>query len=279
MSLLRKIFMNDGAGNPLNSYFNKATGKYSLDIHDADVHTRIINKYLHQHTSTQTTLANPVSGDGSQYTIDVVDATGFAVGDYLHINTSTIETTHPIIISSSPALPTSGPATFTLDRRLDFSHAAGDEVIKSIVNMAPLVGTLANPQEYFTGPAPGEVWHLTRLLFEMTHATAGDLGKFGNLTALTNGAVLRARINGQYGTFTNWKTNSNMKTDMFDVEFDLRSGGGGDYGTSGRGTFKEAGAIIRLDGDTDDRVELYIQDDISGLITYTMKLQGHLEDG
>lgn len=251
----------------------------SNNIHDADVHTQIVNQYLHQHTAVSTTLAS--ASAASDYQIDIADATGFAVGDYLHIDTTTIETTHPVIISSSPALPTTGPVTLTLDRRLDKAHAIGDEVRKSIVNMALAgqVGTLASPQEYWIGPPAGEIWHLTRILFEMTHSTAGDLGLFGNLAALTNGTVLRARNNGAYGTLTNWKTNANIKTDMFDVVFDARSGGGGAFGTTGRGTFTNAGAILRLDGDTDDRLEVYIQDDITAMVSFTMKGQGHVEVG
>jgi hypothetical protein len=113
----------------------------------------------------------------------------------------------------------------------------------------------------------------------MTHGSAGDLGLFGNLAALTNGVLLRAKINGNYGTLTNWKTNANIKTDMFDVVFDNRSGGGGTWGTTGRGTFREAGAVLRLDGDTADQFELYVQDDLTTLLTFTMKVQGHLESG
>lgn len=253
------------------------TYRGALNVHDADVHTEVINKLMHQHTDIVTTLTTPTAGDGSEYQIGIQDATGFTDGDYIHINTTTIETTHPVLLSSVPALPTTGPAVFTLDRRLDRSHIVGDEVRKSIVNMALQIGTLAAPQEYWIAPPPGEVWHITRLLFYMTHDLSGDLGKFGGIPALTNGILLRAKINGQYGTLSNWKTNGDMKTDMFDVVFDARSGGQGDFGTSGRGTFKEAGVVIRLDGDTNDRIELYVQDDITSIISFMMKMQGHKE--
>jgi hypothetical protein len=113
----------------------------------------------------------------------------------------------------------------------------------------------------------------------MSHAGAGDLSLFGGIPALTNGCLMRARIDGQYGTLTNWKTNENMKSDMYDVEFDARSGGGGSYGTSGRGSFDRTGAVVRLDGATNDRLEFYVQDDLTALATFTMKAQGHLEQG
>jgi len=264
--------LTDGFGNPLSSYFQQETGSHVLSIHDADVHTQIINRLIHQHTTVITTLTVATSGDGTENQITVASVVGFAIGDHIHVNTTSIETTHPVILAINGNV-------FQLDRYLDRAHAIGDEVIKVFVNMSPQIGTLAAPREYWTGPPPGEVWHITRLLFEMTHGLAGDLGKFGGIDALINGVLLRARNNGQYGTFTNWKTNGNIKTDMFDVVFDARSGGQGSFGTSGRGTFTNTGAIVRLDGDTNDRIELYVQDDLQLLDSFTMKIQGHLEVG
>lgn len=260
------IALFDGSGNPISSF------RGALDIHDADVHNVVINQYIHQHATPTTTLA--VDSASNDYEITVASAVGFAVGDYLHINTTSQETTHPRITAIVGNV-------FTLDRRLDKPHLTGDEVSKAIVDMAATgqVGTMAAPQEYWAGPVAGEIWHITRLLFSMVHGTAGDLGLFGNLTTLTNGALLRVRLNGEYGTLTNWKTNSDMKTDMFDVVFDARSGGQGNYGTSGRGTFTNAGAVLRLDGSTNDRFEVYIQDDITALGFFGMKVQGHIEGG
>lgn len=240
------------------------------DIHIADVHHRIVNQYLHQHTVTETTLA--VATVMNDYEIEVATSVGFAVNDWIYLDTTSIETTHPKIISIASNV-------LTLDRRLDKVHSIGDSVTKVIIDMAlsGQVGTMAAPQEYVMGPPPGEIWHLTRMLFSIVHGTAGDLGLFGNISALTNGVLIRARINGQYGTLTNWKTNADMKTDMHDVEFDSRSGGQGNYGTSGRGTFTETGAIVRLDGDTTDQLEIYVQDDITALGFFAMKGQGHVE--
>lgn len=264
-----KISLYDGLGNPIESL------KGALNIHDADVHNSIINKYIYQNTAVSTTLTAATAGDGTVYQISVLDATGFTEGSSLYINTSDIETTQPRLISTTAA---TGPAVFTLDRRLDIVHAIGDTVTQSVTDMSILVGTMVSPQVYSVGPQAGEVWHITRLLFSMTHNTAGDLGLFGNLAPLTNGVLLRAFVSGQYSTFANWKTSADIKDDMYDVEFDFRSGGGGIYGTSGRGTFKNAGSVIRLDGTLGDKLEVLVQDDITTLLRFTMKFQGHLEN-
>ena len=159
-------------------------------------------------------------------------------------------------------------------------------IIKCIINMASQNGTLAVPQVYLFGPETSTedgptVWLISLILFEMTHGSAGDLGKFGGIPALTNGVVLRVRVNGRYGTLTNWKRNGDIKTDTFAVEFDARSGGQGAFGTSGEGKFTQTGAVLRLDSATNDRLEVHVQDGLlaDGLTTFTMKGQGTAEGG
>jgi hypothetical protein len=261
----------DGSGNPLSSYYQSSTGDYALNTHAVDVHNAIVNSYLHFHTATETTLAVATVGDGTEYQITVASAVGFAIGDDIHIGDGVTERTHPRIINILGAV-------LTLDRRLDKAHAIGTPVEKVYLDMSINAGTLAAPIVYWTGPAAGEVWHLTRIILALVHGTAGDLGLFGNLTALTNGVVVRVRSNNAYILYTNWKTAADIKMDMYDVEFDTRSGGGGSYGTSGRGTFTRSGAVLRLDGAQGDRLEVMIQDDVTALDFFGVKAQGHLED-
>jgi len=237
-------------------------------VHVRDVHYKIINHHIHQPTAVSSTLsANSAAND---YQITLNSVVGFAAEDRIEIDELALESTHPKIKAINGN-------TLTLDRRLDFPHLISTVVVKVINDMTSASGSIASPQIYKGGPTPGNVWHITRMLFSMIHGTAGDLGLFGNLSELSNGVLLRAKINGQYGTLTNWKTNADIKTDMYDVSFDARSGGQGSYGTSGRGTFKETGAILRLDGDTNDVFEVHIQDDITAMGYFEMKIQGHTE--
>ena len=252
----------DGNGKPINS-LNGA-----IDVHMALVHSVIVNQSLYQDSGVITSLA--VATVGGEYQITVDDSTGFAVGDRLHINTGLSEGTFSTILAIDGDI-------FTLDRRIDFVHDIGCSVEKVHVEMATNVGTLASPQVYHVQPPAGEVWHITRILFEMTHGSAGDLGKFGGISELDNGVLVRVKIDDQYLTITNWKNNGDIKTDMFDVHFDTRSGGGGSYGTTGRGTFTKTGAVPELNGDNEDRLEIWVQDDISDLESFKMKAQGHTE--
>lgn len=255
------------SGGPYNTF------KGAADVHDADVHNIMVNKVLHFHTATTTTLAVETTGDGTEYQITIDDPTGFAIGNALHIENGAQEPTHSKITAIAGSV-------FDLDRRIDLAHPIGAEVTKSVNDVNSIVGTLATPIIYWAGPVPGEIWHIERALLAMAHDTAGDLGKFGNLAALANGAIIRIRTNGTYRTLSNWKNSGDMKTDMYDVDFPPRSGGGGNYGTTGRWTFKKAGIVIELNGDTDDRFEMLVQDDItdSALGFFNMKIQGHLNN-
>ena len=264
------VGLRDTSGNALTSTLNPGTGGYVLNIHDPDIAKPIVNKYLSQDTATTSTLAVAAAVD--DYTITVANGAVFTVGDYIKIDTTAQESTFAkITIIATNVL--------TLDRRLDNAHIIGDIVTKVIIDMATTgqTGTLAAPQIYMAGPPSGEVWHITRLLFTMVHGTAGDLGLFGNLTALTNGCLFRAYNDGAYRILTNWKSSADFKVDMYDVDFDSRSSGGGQYGTSGRGTFANAGTVLRLDGTTGDQIQLYVQDNITALDLFEMKIQGHVE--
>ena len=242
----------------------------ALDIHDADVHRRAVNRQVAQVTGTSTTIAT--ASAPNDYQISVANTAGFTVGDALYLDTGSVESTYPYITAITPGTP----GTFTLDRRLDIAHAVGDTIAIALVDITAIAGSLAAPQEFVAGPEPGDVWHVTNLTLAMGHSSAGDFGLFGNLPRLTNGVLLRARIDGQYGTLTNWKTNGDINVDTGEVFFHTRSGGQGTFGTAANGAFKaRTGAVIRLDGDTNDQFEVYVQDNLTALDFWNMKVQGY----
>jgi len=246
----------------------------ALAVHGSDIHNNAVNAYVHQHTAVTTTVST--DSNAGDYQIEVADTTGFTVGTAIDINTTTMETTHPTIVAVTPG----APGTLELDRRLDKAHSIGDVITKVIIDLAAAgqVGTLADPQEYSAGPPPGEVWHITNLTLAMGHSSAGDFGLFGNIAALTNGVILRVKIGGNSGTLTNWKTSGEIDVDTGAVSFHARSGGQGTHGTAANGAFKtRTGAVMRLDGDKGDQFIVDVQDNITGLIFWNMKVQGHRE--
>lgn len=264
MSLVRNVNLHDADGNPIGSL------KGALNIHDADVHNVPVNEYFSRPLGVSSTLSVAAAVGDTQIT--VVNGAVFAVGDFLgSVGFPSESIFKQITVIAGNVL--------TLDAPLDNAYPIGTQVDTFQINMNVL-GTLAAPVSYKFIPANGQIWHIVRFLFSMTHGTAGDLGLFGNLPKLTNGAVLRGYdgATGTFRTFMNVKSNADLKNNMYDVEFDARSGGGGTYGTSGRGSIKiGTGAVPVLNSSAGDYFEILIQDDLTALASFRTKVQGHIE--
>ena len=95
-------------------------------------------------------------------------------------------------------------------------------------------------------PPPEEVWHIERIILSILDATAMDDSKFGGITALTNGVVVRENLSTGYHTLTDWKTNSDMIEDYYDLNYSTKVSSG-QFGLRGRWTFANSGAIVKLD--------------------------------
>ena len=262
---ISKVALTDGYGNQIESF------KGGLTVHLGHGHNFPVNQFFYRETNDAGTavsnqLASATNVDDRTITLD--DATGFAVDDYIEINTTTTERTFPRITSIATN-------TLTLDRPLDFAHDAGDTVTVVSINMA--VNGSVTPVSFKLKPIDGEVWLISRFTLVMVHDSQGDFSLFGNLTELPNGAVLRSRNSGQDGIFTVWKTNGEIDTDS-NVKFDDRAGGQGLYSTSAKGSLLDLDRVqARLDGAAGDYLELIVQDDLTGLDLFQMKGQGLLE--
>lgn len=263
MSLLRGVKLLGTNNEEIGSY------RGAINVHDADVHREIVDRYFHQHTTPSTTLS--VASLAGATSITVTSSAGFAVNDFLHINTTAEELVHPRITAIAGNV-------LTLNKPLDYAHAIGSTVDKAILNMN-VIGSLASPRSFKVFPEAGKIWHLMRITISMAHGTAGDFGLFGGIAALTNGLVFRRYdgTSGLFTTFTVWRDNDDINADMGDLHFVTRSGGGGTFGTAATGNFKDLGAIAYLDGTAGDYLELLIQDDISALNSIRVKAQGHFE--
>jgi len=126
-------------------------------------------------------------------------------------------------------------------------------------------------------PPYGTVWQLTRILPTIIDGTVMDDAKFGGISALTNGVTLKATTEaGRVAIFGNWKSNQDLKLDMYDVGYSDKAPAGS-YGLSGRWTFTNAEVVAELDGDdADQKMEILIQDDLTDLIDFRVKAQGRV---
>lgn len=248
----------------------------ALKVDTALVHKEGVNLFFFRETGVSSTLA--VAASDGDTSITVASAVGFNTGDRLRLN-STIATGQPFLFITNIV-----GNVLTLDRPLIIDLDIGDaaDIVTTSLNVN---GTLALPVTFKIIPPNGTlslIWQLTRIIINMTDATAMDDGKFGGITGgLTNGVVLRVvKGSGEIQELTNWKKNGDLALDMYDVTYvDDTLGPAGLYGLRGRWTFTKAEFIVELDGLNGDYFELLVQDDLTGLDSFEIKSQGRLFGG
>ena len=259
---IRDVWLSDGAGNAISSLGG------ALNIHNADVHIHFINEDFYDlDTPTEAPSVAITAGDT---VIAVADTTGFVVGDFIIILDAGGDKREEIFKITAVVVNTS----IAVDRPIDIAYTTSATLQEIIINMNK-VGTLAAPIVYSIAPPSDEVWHITRLLISMTDQTAMDDALFGGITALTNGLAIIENKTVNH-TITNWKSNSDLVRDMYDVTYSDKAPSGF-YGLRGRFTIYRSEAILRLDGANGDTLDVYVQDDLSGLDTVRINAQGHIE--
>lgn len=248
---------------------NVLTYRGALQVDTALVHKVGVSEHVKRDLGASTTF--DVAASTGDILINVADTTGFIVGDLLRIcnTTETVcERNHFHITIVDPGV------SLTLDRPLDNDYEIGDDVIEMQIGMN-VTGTLGSPISFKLEPTGNERWQITRILTTMLDDSAMDDGKFGGIAALTNGATIRTFINGVFQTISNWKSNADLKDDMYDVTYSSKAPAG-QHGLSGRWTFTRAEFVVDLDGAIGDYLEILIQDDLSGLLDFEVKAQGRI---
>jgi len=259
--------------NTEHSIIGDGGGPYSthqgaLDTHIAEVHNQIVNELFHLHTGVISTIA--IASNIGDTSVTLINASSFNIGDAVQLNDGDIETTFPIITAKVINL-------VTFDRPLDLAYAIGDNIEVVHTDLKTTAGTLAAPIIHTLTPHIGEIWYINRIIISMTHASASADDLFGGIASLINGVVLRANINGQYGSFSNWKSNSDILLDMFDINYSDKAGPGL-FGTSARGSFSRVGVLVKLDGNVGDFMDILVQDDLTGLNSFFVNGQGYIEN-
>ena len=245
----------------------------SLNVNNAWVNRKIVNESFHQHDSAVTSPTTGIDEGDTAVTVDSV--VGFSVADEVKIEEDVasvgIQEIGVLTITDITGL------VITFDRPISNDYTTAATIERVVTNMA-VVGTLANPVSFEIDPPLGTVWQFTRILFNITDQTVMDDAKFGGIPALTNGVSLRATTAaGRTVTFANWKSNSDMKLDMFDINYSSKAPAGF-YGLTGRWTFTKAEVVAELDGDASpvQKLEVLIQDDLTDLDTFLMRGQGRV---
>lgn len=132
------------------------------------------------------------------------------------------------------------------------------------------------PEIFYIQPPAGRTYVLHRLLVHVVDSGTFDSGSYGNGITLSNGVVIRVSDDeGVLHTLTAQDpiiTNTDWEAHCYDAQ--PSAYGLGNESLSARWTFTRDGAPIVLRGSKNERLEVYLSDDFSGLVKHTFKVAG-----
>jgi hypothetical protein len=244
----------------------------STDVNLQDQHTPAIIAPFNQIQQSTTLSVGASIGDRN---ITLTSVTGIVDGSYLVLFNPTAIRFSQFYVIGSP----SGNIV-TLDTPLDFAYPTGTYCDIGITNMN--VNGSVTPQVFGlrgTGTPPGVhlTFDVTRIMFEIFSDTAVDLSKFGDLTRLANGLVMRKR-DGAYNNIFNVKSNGEIAVMAYDWDpYVSTNPTQGQDGFTSRLTFggqNKIGVVQRLEIGED--LEIIIQDDLRLLDRFIILAEGHI---
>lgn len=262
-----RYFKVNGSGTEVDPYVP------IQDVNIQDQHTRVVDLFMISPIDTAA-LTVDVALDDRDITFD--SSTPPVVGNTLCLKESGRWMQSEILVVVDN---TGGNYTVTVDSPADYAFTVVGHETCAISEDSLNVNGSVTSVHYYISPPAGTVWDITRVIFSMGDDTAGDEADFGGIAdGLTNGIVLR-KTDGDYNNIFNAKTNGDFGIRNFDFEYTAATVPQGIYGFKSRRTFagqNKNGVTIRLDGDTGDKIEVIVQDDLTSLAEFKVVVQGHV---
>lgn len=253
----QKAILTDEFGNAV-----KVTNN-ALDVSIQDQHTRIVNLSMHV---DGTTSYLRLDANIDKYTIGVQVGHGATTGSLVYLEEGSKYYEGVCVSSTSD--------TITLDTPLDNDFASGVCLVNVGDKNLNKNGSVTRVIAHIKAPV-GVSWDITRMMFYIEDNAVMDDSKFGAVSRLSKGVVLRKK-NGDYQNIFNVKSNGDFALQSFDATY-TTAAPSGNYGFRCRRSFagsEKNGVTIRLE--PGDELEILIQDDLSGLVYFYAVAQGHV---
>ena len=136
------------------------------------------------------------------------------------------------------------------------------------------------PRTLFLQPPPGKTYLLNSLIIYVQDTTTLDAGSYWNNITLDSGIELQTTINSNVIDVLDGRpimTNASYARHGARVEF-IGFGGGDDSYQAVINLKELAGSNFVLNGDNNDKIEIILNDDLSGLTEHTFKAFGFTLD-
>jgi len=245
------------------------TSTNGADVNVQDQHTRTFDVFFSQVVGEETALE--VSAVINEWAVTLVTGHGALDGEQLVIYDYLADRLY-----IGGVLGVTGDVV-ALDTPINFSYPAITSVVARAVRELNVNGAVTR-QTFAVSPPLQSAIDITRIMFQMTTDAFPEMDMFGDIAdGLVRGVVLRV-VNGINVNYFNIKTNGELVNLMYDVSF-YEAAKHGVNGLGGRLTYggpSKHGVTIRLE--TDDSLEIIIQDDLSSIVQFRMIASGHVVD-
>lgn len=156
---------------------------------------------------------------------------------------------------------------------LDYNFTTNATVIIGNCNLA--VDGSSNPIIAHISLPPAVKWDIYQINISMIDNTVMDSSKFGGISALNNGILLRV-INDNIKNLVSVTNNIGFSEQGFDITYDPKPPSGV-YGFQAKKNYHIInGVSLRLDGSIGDEIRLIISDSLSDLTLLCMTINAHV---
>jgi hypothetical protein len=240
----------------------------AMPVNIQDQASRAFDIFFTQDVGSPTTLTTDTVED--TYVISVTTGHGFVSGDDFVIIDPVTQRGF-----TGEVLSTAGDNAVTLDRPLTFNFPSATSIVQKRTKDLNVDGS-GTPQIFTVGSPLTGVLDVTRIMIQMTTTDPSLFNLFGDLSALERGLQFRI-VNGVTNNLWNAKNNAELANLMYDIQFFDASHPQGVNGLAGRMTYAgqtKHGVVLRITGG--ESLEIIIQDDLQGLLSFRIIACGHL---
>jgi hypothetical protein len=221
------------------------------------------NNYLHRIDVTLTLTSGIAVGDT---VINVGSSTGVVAGEAITIYEG--KRMSQFIVAGTTA------TTITINPSSDFAYTTAALVESGPWNMA--VDGSVTPQIFTIKCPPSGRFYIHAFNHTILDQSVMDDAKFGGLTALTNGIVVR-RTNGGTKNLSIIVNNTGFYEFGYDTSYSAKAPAGY-YGFKARKDLGQVNGITGLlKGADDDEFQLIVNDDLTGLDQFTCNIHGYIK--
>lgn len=255
------------ASGTLDVNIRSVTSGTELDVVLQDSTSDSLDIRFHTNTGSMT-LASGVVMDAQ--TMTLVAGHGVATGDFICIKEGA-----RVFNSMVQNVDTN---VITLDSPFDYAFTTAAHLHKGNIHMN-VNASGASPVIYSVGPGglSGSIsWHITSISMHIEDNLAMDDTKFGGISALTNGFVLR-KHDGVSKNIMTIKDNGDLMDYCQIAQYNEKASTG--YGIRAVKLFggqENTGSVIQLDSATNDTLQIIIRDDLRGLTDMHVLAIGHV---